>query len=91
MLRTPNSWSAVDGADQLGSEVAQLEVASPGGEPFVTISTTQPAPLPSSPSAPRKPVYLGIGLLLGLVIGVGVIVGRGRRKVDEEPVTLAEV
>ncbi len=78
-------------AEQLSKEVAQLETPSAGGEPLATINTVQPAPLPSSPSAPRKPVYLGIGALLGLAIGVGVVMGRGRRKADDEPVALAEV
>lgn len=77
-------------ADQLASEVARLESPAPGGEPLANINTTQPAPLPSSPSAPRMLVYVTVGSLVGLVIGIGVVVGSGRRKVDEEPVALVE-
>lgn len=77
-------------ADQLGSEVVRLESPASGGEPLVSINTTQPAPLPSSPSGPRMLVYGAVGSLVGLVIGIGVVVGSGRRKVDEEPVALVE-
>jgi tyrosine-protein kinase len=37
----------------------------------VTISVTNPAQLPTSPSAPRKSVYLAFGVLFGLALGVG--------------------
>ncbi len=77
-------------ADQLGSEVARLESPAPGEEPLAKVNTTQPAPLPSSPSAPRMVVYLAVGFLAGLVVGIGVVAGSGRRKVDEEPVALVE-
>jgi succinoglycan biosynthesis transport protein ExoP len=37
----------------------------------VKVSVTSPASLPTSPIAPRKPFYLVLGALLGLVLGVG--------------------
>jgi len=77
-------------AEQLSTEVGRLESPAAGGDPLVTISTTQPAPLPTSPSAPRKPLYLTVGLLAGLVLGVGGVLVSSRRKVDEDPVVLSD-
>ena len=61
-------------AKQLGDEVANLEQPAEGGEPLVTITTTQPAALPGAPSSPRTMINLALGFLVGLAVGVGAAV-----------------
>ena len=61
-------------AEALGEQVTKLEQPEGGGPPLVTITTTQPAPLPSSPSSPRTMINLALGFLVGLAIGVGAAV-----------------
>ena len=61
-------------AEQLGAEVAKLEQSAEGGEPLVTITTTQPAALPSTPSSPRTMINIALGFLVGLAVGVGAAV-----------------
>ena len=61
-------------AEALGAEVARLETPSPDDKPLVTITTTQPAPLPTSPSSPRTMINLALGFLVGLAVGVGAAV-----------------
>jgi capsular exopolysaccharide synthesis family protein len=57
-------------ADQFISFVSRLEQSGPGAS-RVAVSVTSPAQIPTSPTSPRKPLYLGLGILFGLVIGVG--------------------
>ncbi len=61
-------------ADALGVKVAELEQPAEGGAPLVTISTTDEAPLPTSPSSPRTMINLALGFLVGLAVGVGAAV-----------------
>lgn len=61
-------------AQALGTKVAELEQPAAGGAPLVTISTTDEAPLPASPSSPRTMINLALGFLVGLAIGVGAAV-----------------
>jgi capsular exopolysaccharide synthesis family protein len=61
-------------ADALGAKVAELEQPAAGGAPLVTISTTDEAPLPTSPSSPRTMINLALGFLVGLAVGVGAAV-----------------
>ena len=61
-------------AEQLGVQVAELEQPAAGGAPLVTITTTDVAPLPSSPSSPRTMINLALGFLVGLAVGVGAAV-----------------
>jgi len=59
---------------------------TPEGSP-VEISVTSPAVLPTSPESPRKGLYLAVGALLGLILGVGAAVLRellDRRIRDDE-------
>ncbi len=61
-------------ARALGTQVAELEQPAEGGAPLVTISTTDEAPLPTSPSSPRTMINLALGFLVGLAVGVGAAV-----------------
>ncbi len=61
-------------ADALGTKVSQLEPAAVDNVPLVSISTTDLAPLPTSPSSPRTMINLALGFLVGLAVGVGAAV-----------------
>ncbi len=61
-------------ADALGAQVAKLEQPGAGGVPLVKVSTTDKAPLPTSPSSPRTMINLALGFLVGLAVGVGAAV-----------------
>ena len=89
-----NDSSAARSA-QIASAVAQqfsrfvAAVETPPGQKAsrVTVSVTSPAQIPDSASSPRKTVYVAIGALLGIVLGVvGAFVreARDRRIRDEE-------
>jgi polysaccharide biosynthesis transport protein len=71
--RSPHLAKAV--ADELGRQFPLFihALETPKGERVapVTLSVTIPAQLPRHPVAPRKPLYLLLGSLLGLVLGVG--------------------
>ena len=72
---------------QFGRFVAAVETPPGQKASRVTVSVTSPAQIPDSPSSPRKTVYLALGVLLGLVVGVGgafVREARDRRIRDEE-------
>jgi succinoglycan biosynthesis transport protein ExoP len=57
-------------ADQLPTLVDRLEGG--GGQPSpVHVTVTSPARLPANPVSPQKPIYLALGALLGLAVGVG--------------------
>jgi polysaccharide biosynthesis transport protein len=55
--------------------IANLEAPQGGSDPL-ELSVTRPAQLPSDPIAPQKPVYLLLGALVGIVLGVGSAVVR---------------
>jgi succinoglycan biosynthesis transport protein ExoP len=57
-------------AEQFSSFVTSLETA-PGEKPPVKVSITAPAQVPTSPVSPKKRLYLLLGVLLGLLLGVG--------------------
>ena len=67
---------AVSLADQFSKAVTALEQPNAGGASLVKVSVTQPATLPTAPSAPRPKLNLALGLLVGLAIGVGAAVLR---------------
>jgi succinoglycan biosynthesis transport protein ExoP len=58
-------------AEQFSTFVGRLETPPGRKNPPVKVSVTSPAELPTSPISPRKRLYLSLGALLGLVLGVG--------------------
>lgn len=70
--RMPSRAKAI--ADALGSEfpkfVNSLETPKGQEKSPVKISVTNPGQLPTGPVAPKKKLYLVLGALLGLVLGV---------------------
>jgi tyrosine-protein kinase len=76
--RSPRLALAI--ADSLGTQFPAFvtDLEKPEGQQVspVKVSVVSPAQLPTKPVAPRKEVYLVLGLLLGLVLGVGVAVLR---------------
>lgn len=58
-------------AEQFSAFVSRLETPAGAGDSRVTARVTRPADVPTSPISPRKPIYLALGLLFGLVLGVG--------------------
>jgi succinoglycan biosynthesis transport protein ExoP len=62
-------------ADALGKQfpsyVGALETAKGRRNASVRVVVASPAQLPTGPVAPRKTLYLALGALLGLVLGVG--------------------
>lgn len=56
--------------------VEQIERPAGGGDSPVKVSVVEPASLPTSPTSPRAPFNLGLGVILGLAAGVGVAVLR---------------
>lgn len=54
-----------------------LEAPATEGSPsLVSLSTVQPAAVPTAPVSPRVPVNIGLGLLVGLVLGIAAALGR---------------
>jgi capsular exopolysaccharide synthesis family protein len=58
-------------AERFATFVTALETPPGNKNPPVKVSITSPAELPTSPVSPKKPLYLSLGVLLGLVVGVG--------------------
>lgn len=56
--------------------VDTLENPRGGGQSPVKVIVTSPAGVPSAPASPRKPLYLALGGLLGLIFGIGAAVLR---------------
>jgi capsular exopolysaccharide synthesis family protein len=56
---------------QFSRYVDAIEIPQAGQQPVVRVTVTNPPPLPSSPSSPRKAIDVAIGVLLGLIVGVG--------------------
>lgn len=68
----PRAKAIADAVGQLfPSLVNALETSEAGRTSPVKVSVTSEAQLPTDPVSPRKPLYLGFGLLLGLVLGTG--------------------
>jgi polysaccharide biosynthesis transport protein len=67
-------------ADSLGrllpALAEQLETPEGRERSPVLVTVTQPAQLPTDPISPRKPIYLVLGALFGLAVGVGAAVLR---------------
>jgi len=67
-------------ADALGQRfprfVESLEAPRRGRASPVKVSVTSQAREPTSPESPRKPLYLALGALLGLIVGTGAVVLR---------------
>lgn len=73
----PQAARIADGvAGQLRRAVATLSPKTNASTALVTVTIISPATVPASPSSPRLPPNLGIGLLGGLVLGLAVIAVR---------------
>ncbi|WP_441249443.1 polysaccharide biosynthesis tyrosine autokinase [Kitasatospora sp. McL0602] len=57
-------------AEQFTQFVAQIEQSSPNGSALVKVSVVGPSAAPTSPASPQPVLYLGIGVLAGLGVGV---------------------
>jgi non-specific protein-tyrosine kinase len=75
-------------AEQVPQFVDALE-ARAGGTRRTEVSVATPARLPTSPIAPRKPLYLAMGALIGLTLGVAGAVARSA--IDRRVRTSADV
>lgn len=58
--------------------VAHVHSAFAAEQVTTTVDIAEPASLPSKPSKPNPPLYIGLGLLLSLLIGVGMALLRDR-------------
>lgn len=58
--------------------VAHVRSAFAAEQVTTTVDVAEPASLPGKPSKPNPPLYIGLGLLLSLVIGIGVALLRDR-------------
>jgi capsular exopolysaccharide synthesis family protein len=58
-------------AEQFSAFVTRLETPAGSTKSRVNVEVTSPAQVPTSASSPRKSVYLAIGLVLGVALGVG--------------------
>ncbi len=68
--------------------VANLETLRGDGGSPVKVTTTSPAQLPAAPSSPKKLVYLLLGGLLGLILGiVGAVIREAQAVSRREPAT----
>jgi polysaccharide biosynthesis transport protein len=67
-------------ADALGKRfpgfVDDVETPPGGSVSPVKVTVTRPAQLPTDPVSPNKALYLGLGALLGLMLGIGAAVLR---------------
>ncbi len=70
-------------AARLDGAVTRLS-AGREGSGAVTVTTTQPASVPTSPAWPRPVLDVGVGLLGGLLVGIAValVLGVARARVD---------
>jgi capsular exopolysaccharide synthesis family protein len=58
--------------------VAHVQRAYAAEQVTTTVDIAEPASLPNKPSKPNPPLYIGLGFLLSLLIGVGVALLRDR-------------
>ena len=74
-VRDPSPSVAKSMADTLADELPRLaeslEEPEGGQRSPIQVTVTRPALLPTSPVAPQRPIYLALGALLGLALGVG--------------------
>ncbi|MBN9619911.1 MAG: polysaccharide biosynthesis tyrosine autokinase, partial [Actinobacteria bacterium] len=63
-------------SQQFATVVQNTEQTDANGKPVVKLTIIHPATVPSAPIKPNKTLYIGLGLVLGLVIGVGVVILR---------------
>ncbi len=82
-VEDPSAAQAKAIANAVGAEfptfVNDLESGSgstPGKQSSVHVSVSSPAELPKSPESPSKVLYLIVGALLGLVLGIGAAILR---------------
>lgn len=61
---------------QFDEVVQKTEQAGAGSKPVVTLTVIHPAIVPISPIAPSKVIYIGLGFVLGLLLGLGVVIVR---------------
>ena len=64
-------------ADEFSSAVERLETTGSGSSP-VTLTVTNPAAVPTSPTTPQIPLLLALGLVCGLGSGIAAAVVRDR-------------
>ncbi|MEY9964989.1 capsular exopolysaccharide synthesis family protein [Streptacidiphilus sp. MAP12-16] len=57
-------------ASQFTTFVAGIEPTSPNGVPLVKVSAVGPSVAPTAPTSPQSTLYLGIGAVVGLALGV---------------------
>lgn len=71
--KSPRGAAAIANAigDQFPRFVQTLETPGQDKASPVTVSVARPAEEPTSPVAPNAPLYLALGALLGLILGVG--------------------
>ena len=62
--------------DQFPQFVNTLEAREPSQPSPVKVSVTSPPRLPTSPASPNKPLYLAVGIFLGLTLGFALAVAR---------------
>ena len=78
---------------QFAGFVNTLEKPRRGQDSPVKVSVTRPARLPTDPASPQKPIYLVLGALAGLVLGVAGAVVREvldrRIRTDDDATTIA--
>jgi succinoglycan biosynthesis transport protein ExoP len=65
-------------AEQFQSIAGRLEPARADTGSVVTITVVEPAVPPTAPFAPDKKLYIALGVLAGLALGLGLAVGRER-------------
>lgn len=75
--------------------VAHVQRAYAAEQVTTTVDIAEPASLPGKPSKPNPPLYIGLGLVLSLLIGLGVALMRDRldqrlRIADTDEVTLGQ-
>lgn len=64
-------------AEEFSSAVERLETTGSGSSP-VTLTVTNPAAVPTSPTSPQIPLLVALGLVCGLGLGVAAAVVRDR-------------
>ncbi|HVV30694.1 MAG TPA: polysaccharide biosynthesis tyrosine autokinase [Mycobacteriales bacterium] len=76
--RNPRDAAAIANAvaAQFDTVVSGTEQTDASGKPVVKLSVIHPATVPDSAVKPNKPLNVGLGVVLGLLVGIGVVVLR---------------